>query len=238
VVVLDAMGETQSGSIFHGRGGHLEKLREISANDSIGVVYSLVTYHLGFDFNSDEYKIMGLAPYGDPRQFEGVLQQMLECRPDGTVRIPILRLNRTRDERENYLKTREWLSRNLIPRREPSDEITQAHRDAAAALQSALNRAILHICGHFGASLGQRKIAMAGGVALNCSANGKLTRSGLFDEVYVQPAADNDGAALGAALHRASLEAKLQTKGLQSRCSDPVTARPQSKRPSTLLLVR
>jgi carbamoyltransferase len=212
VVVLDAMGETQSGSVFHGSRGKLEKLREISANDSLGILYSLVTYHLGFDFNSDEYKIMGLAPYGDPRQFEGVFQQLLECRPDGTVRIPILRLNRTRDERENYLQTREWLSRNLIPRREPDAEITQLHRDLAAALQAALNRAILHICGHFAATTGLRKIAMAGGVALNCSANGKLTRSGLFDEVYVQPAAGDDGAALGAALHRASLKGEIINK--------------------------
>ena len=212
VVVLDAMGETQSGSIFRGAGGKLEKLREISANDSLGILYSLVTYHLGFDFNSDEYKIMGLAPYGDPRRFEGVFQQMLECRADGTVRVPILRLNRARDERENYLKTRDWLSRNLIPRREPGDDITQAHRDVAAALQAALNRAILHICGHFGASTGLRKIALAGGVALNCSANGKLTRSGLFDEIYVQPAAGDDGAALGAALHRASLAGEIRNK--------------------------
>src|SRR5580704_8808538 len=212
VVVLDAMGETQSGSVFHGSRGKLEKLREISANDSLGILYSLVTYHLGFDFNSDEYKIMGLAPYGDPRQFEGVFQQMLECRPNGTVRIPILRLNRTRDERENYLQTRDWLSRNLIPARDPGDDITQVHRDVAAALQAALNRAILHICGHFGASTGLRKIAMAGGVALNCSANGKLTRSGLFDAVYVQPAAGDDGAALGAALHRTSLKGEIRNK--------------------------
>src|SRR5271156_1003758 len=212
VVVLDAMGETQSGSIFHGAGGRLEKLREISANDSLGILYSLVTYHLGFEFNSDEYKIMGLAPYGDPRRFDGVFQQMLECRADGTVRVPILRLNRARDERENYLQTRNWLSRNLIPRRKPGDEITQAHRDVAAALQAALNRAILHICGHFGANTGLRKIALAGGVALNCSANGKLTRSGLFDEIYVQPAAGDDGAALGAALHRASLAGVVRNK--------------------------
>jgi carbamoyltransferase len=212
VVVLDAMGETQSGSIFHGRDGSLEKLREISANDSLGILYSLVTYHLGFDFNSDEYKIMGLAPYGDPRQFEGVFQQMIECRPDGTVRIPILRLNRSRDDRENYLQTREWLTRNLIPPREPGAEITQVHRDVAAALQAALNRAMIHICGHFGVSTGLRKIAMAGGVALNCSANGNLTRSGLFDEIYVQPAAGDDGAALGAALHRASLAGEVTNR--------------------------
>jgi carbamoyltransferase len=203
------MGETQSGSIFRGSGGSLEKLREISANDSLGILYSLVTFHLGFDFNSDEYKIMGLAPYGDPRQFEGVFRQMIECRPDGTVRIPVLRLNRTRDERENYLQTRDWLSRNVMPSREPGAEITQVHRDVAAALQAALSRAILHICGHFGASTGLRKLAMAGGVALNCSANGKLTRSGLFDEVYVQPAAGDDGAALGAALHRSSMRGEV-----------------------------
>ncbi len=227
VVVLDAMGETQSGSIFHGKGGHLEKLREISANDSIGILYSLVTYHLGFDFNSDEYKIMGLAPYGDRRQFEGVFQRMLECRADGTVRIPILRLNRTRDERENYLKTREWLSRNLIPPRNPGDEITQVHRDVAAALQATLNRAILHICGHFGASTGMRKIAMAGGVALNCSANGKLKRSGLFDEVYVQPAAGDDGAALGAALHRASVQRRGHQQAFPCSFSRP---KPSSQR--------
>jgi carbamoyltransferase len=212
VVILDAMGETQSGTVFRGRDGALTKLREISANDSLGILYSLVTYHLGFDFNSDEYKIMGLAPYGDPHQFEGVFQRMLECRPDGSLRVPILRLNRTRDERENYLQTREWLSRNLIPARAPDAEITQVHRDVAAALQAALSRGILHICGHFGTATGLRKIAMAGGVALNCSANGKLTRCGLFDEVYVQPAAGDDGAALGAALHRASLSGKVVNK--------------------------
>src|SRR5271156_835532 len=212
VVVLDAMGETQSGSIFRGIGGQLEKLREISANDSIGILYSLVTYHLGFDFNSDEYKIMGLAPYGDPSQFEGVFRQMMDFRPDGTVRIPILRLNRTRDDRENYLQTRDWLSRNLMPHREPDDDVTQVHRDVAASLQASLNRAIVHICGHFGASTGLRKIAMAGGVALNCSATGNLMRSGLFDEVYVQPAAGDDGAALGAALYRASIAGEVRNR--------------------------
>jgi carbamoyltransferase len=204
VVVLDAMGETQSTSVYRGAAGELERIREISAHDSIGILYSLVTLQLGFDFNSDEYKIMGLAPYGDPHRYEHVFRQAVECRSDGSVRVPVLRLNRTRDERERYLKTREWLSRNLIPPRDPSDEITQEHRDVAAALQACLDRAVLHICGSFGRSTGLRKIAMAGGVALNCTANGRLMRSGLFDEVYVQPAAGDDGAALGAALYRAS----------------------------------
>ena len=205
VVVIDAMGEMQSVSVFYGVDGRLERLREISANDSIGILYSTVTLHLGFDFNSDEYKIMGLAPYGDPTRYEAVFRRAVELRPDGSVRVPVLRLNRTRDERENYLKTREWLARNLIAPRNPGDPITQAHCDAAAALQACLDETLLHICGHFARSTGLQRLAMAGGVALNCTANGKLMRSGLFDDVYVQPAAGDDGAALGAALYHASL---------------------------------
>jgi carbamoyltransferase len=205
VVVLDAMGEAQGASIFHGCDGELHQLRELPANDSIGILYSLITLHLGFDFNSDEYKIMGLAPYGDPSRYREVFCRMVECRPDGSIRIPPLRLNRTREERENYLRSRAWLTENLIAPRAPEDPITQEHCDVAAGLQACLERAVLHICSHFRVSTGLRRLAMAGGVALNCSANGKLVRSGLFDEIYVQPAAGDDGAALGAALYRASL---------------------------------
>jgi carbamoyltransferase len=205
VLVIDAMGETQSTSIFHGHDSQLDKLRELSANDSLGILYSLVTFHLGFEFNSDEYKTMGLAPYGDPQRYESIFSKIVECRPDGSVRIPSLRLNRTRDERERYSKTLEWLENNLIGRRNPGDSITQAHCDVAASLQDCLDRAILHICRRFAATTGLRRIAMAGGVALNCTAVGKLMRSGLFDEIHVQPAAGDDGAALGAALFRASL---------------------------------
>jgi carbamoyltransferase len=164
-----------------------------------------VTLHLGFDFNSDEYKIMGLAPYGDPSRYAKIFDSMVECRPDGTVRIPALRLNRTRDERENYLATRAWLTDNVIAPRDPEAPIKQEHRDIAAGLQACLDRSILHICGHFGRSTGLRQLALAGGVALNCTANGRLMKAGLFDELYVQPASGDDGAALGAALYRASL---------------------------------
>jgi carbamoyltransferase len=212
VVVIDAMGEMQSVSIFHAIDGRLEKLREISANDSIGILYSTATLHLGFDFNADEYKIMGLAPYGDPRRYQAVFHRAVELRPDGSVRIPILHINRTRDERENYLKTREWLSQNLIPPRQPADPITPDHCDAAAALQACLDETMLHICGHYARSTGLRHLAMAGGVALNCTANGKLMQSGLFDEVYVQPAAGDDGAALGAALYHASISGEVSNQ--------------------------
>jgi carbamoyltransferase len=212
VVVNDAMGEVQSLTAFLFRGGKFEKLREISANDSIGILYSLVTLHLGFDFNSDEYKIMGLAPYGDPSRYRAFFSNTVELRPDGSIRIPILRLNRSREERENYLATRAYLDEHLVKRRVPDAEITQQHQDVAAALQECLDQAVLHVCGHFGKQTGMRRIALAGGVALNCTANGKLIDSGIFDEVYIQPAAGDDGTALGAALYRASLHRTVRNQ--------------------------
>jgi carbamoyltransferase len=209
VVVNDAMGEVQSLTVFEFRKGRFNKLVAISANDSIGILYSLITLHLGFDFNSDEYKIMGLAPYGAPERFRRFFEEAVELHADGGIRIPILRLNRSREERENYLATRRHLDDHLIARRAPDAEITQDYKDVAAALQECLDRTVLHVCGHFGKQSGLRRIALAGGVALNCTANGKLIDSGIFDEVYIQPAAGDDGTALGAALYRASLSGEV-----------------------------
>lgn len=205
VIVVDGMGELQSASVFHARDGKLEKLCEISARDSIGILYSLVTLHLGFDFNADEYKIMGLAPYGDASRYQKFFEEAVELKEDGTIRIPALHLNQTREERENYLATRRLLTEKLIAPREPDSEITDQHRDISAALQACLDMVIQHICGGFGKRTGLRRLALAGGVALNCTANGKLVRSGLFDEVFVQPAAGDDGVALGTAAYQAML---------------------------------
>jgi len=204
VLVVDGMGEAQSASVYHARQGKLEKLCEISAKDSIGILYSVVTLHLGFDFNADEYKIMGLAPYGDPERFRPFFEKAVELLPDGMVRIPLLRMNKSRDERENYLATRKYLAEHLIKPREPDAEITGDHRDVAAALQDCLDRVMLHICGTFGRRTGLRRLALAGGVALNCTANGKLVESGMFDDIFVQPAAADDGSALGAAIFRSA----------------------------------
>ena len=212
VVVIDAMGEVQSATVYHAHDGRLDKLKEISANHSIGILYSLVTLHLGFDFNSDEYKIMGLAPYGDPSRYRAFFEEAVQLRNDGTIRIPLLGMNRSRDEREHYLASRRHLEEKLIPTRPPAAEITDDHRDVAAALQECLERVVMHLCGHFGKTTGLRRVALAGGVALNCTANGKLVRSGLFDEVYIQPVAGDDGVALGAALYRASLAGEIDNR--------------------------
>jgi carbamoyltransferase len=203
--VNDAMGEVESLTVYRFHAGKLERILTIGANDSIGILYSLVTLHLGFDFNSDEYKIMGLAPYGDPNRYRSFFEKAVELRDDGSIHIPILRLNRTREERENYLATRSYLDQHLIPRRCCNQSVNSAHEDVAAALQECLERVVMHVCEHFERETGLRRIALAGGVALNCTANGKLVRSGLFDEVYVQPVAGDDGTALGAALYRSSL---------------------------------
>ncbi len=224
VVVLDGMGEAQSASIFHAHDGKLDKLHEISAQDSIGILYSLVTLHLGFDFNSDEYKIMGLAPYGDPRRFRSFFEQAVQRCPDGSIRVPTLRLNRSRDEREHYAASRKYLEENLIKERRPDHDITDDHCDVAAALQECLDEVMLHICGHFGKASGLRRVALAGGVALNCTANGRLMRSGLFDEIYVQPAAGDDGSALGAALYRASLAGEIHNARFAPPYLGPVHA--------------
>jgi carbamoyltransferase len=177
VVVNDAMGEVESLSVYDFHDGELERIASIGANDSIGILYSLVTLHLGFDFNSDEYKIMGLAPYGDAARFRPFFEQAVQ-------------LCHLRD--------------HLIAPRMPSDPVISVHEDIAAALQECLERAVLHVCTHFAEKTGLRRIALAGGVALNCTANGRLMHSGLFDEVYVQPVAGDDGVALGAALYRAA----------------------------------
>jgi carbamoyltransferase len=221
VVVNDAMGEIESLSVYDFEDGYLEKIHTVGANDSMGILYSLVTLHLGFDFNSDEYKIMGLAPYGKPARFRKFFKQAVELRDDGSIRIPMLKLNRAREERENYTATRAYLDKHLIPRRNPSDPITSDHEDVAAALQECLDKVILHVCGHFAEQTGLRRIALAGGVALNCTANGKLMRSGLFDEVYVQPVAGDDGVALGAALYRTSLTREIPNHRLPAPLFGP-----------------
>lgn len=210
VVVVDGMGEFHSASVYHACCGKLKKLCEMPILDSIGILYSVVTLHLGFDFNADEYKIMGLAPYGDPARFRSFFESAVQLLVDGTIRIPLLHKNQSREERETYLATRKCLKDQLVAPREPSEEIADEHRDAAAALQECLDRVMLHICGQFGKRTGLRRLALAGGVALNCTANGKLLQSGMFDDIFVQPAAADDGSALGAAALRAAQNGSIQ----------------------------
>jgi carbamoyltransferase len=209
VIVMDGMGEAHGCSVYEAAGGRLKPIRHFSAKDSIGIFYSVLTLYLGFDFNSDEYKIMGLAPYGDPSRFCAFFESAVRLEENGGISIPALRLNVTREERENYGATRKYLSECLGPARKPDEPLRQAHRDIAAALQQCLNRAVIHIAENFGRQTGLRRLAMAGGVALNCVANAQLAESGVFDDIYVQPAAGDDGSALGAALARSAFHGQI-----------------------------
>src|SRR5258708_7550356 len=204
------MGEAHSVSVYGARDGRLDLIFRVAAQDSIGILYSVVTLHLGFDFNADEYKIMGLAPYGNPERFRPFFEQGVKLCGDGTIRIPLLHINQSRDERENYLATRKYLEEHLAPPRHPHEDITDKHRDVAAALQDCLNRLMLLIRRRFGKHAGLRGLALAGGVPLNSTANGKLLQSGMFDEIFVQPAAADDGSALGAAAFRAAENGGIQ----------------------------
>jgi carbamoyltransferase len=200
VLVADGMGEVDSISIFYGHDNQLKLLKSYDLLSSIGMLYSMVTFHLGFSLNSGEGKVMGLAPYGDPRRFEAFFNECVDLEPNGEIIINGFLKNKTLLDRETYRPFREWLTEKTIPCRHPESPVEQVHKDLAASLQACLNRALMHILNHWQKITRQRRLCYAGGVALNCTTNGLVYRSGLFDDIFVQAAAGDDGAALGAAL--------------------------------------
>lgn len=200
VLVADGMGESESTSLFSGRGSRLEKLRSYRIGSSLGILYSVVTQYLGFLPGMDEYKVMGLAPYGDPGAYPEAT--LVLQRPNGDLAIPLLAQERTPEDRETHRGAIRCLEEIFGPARHPDAPITQRHMDIAAVLQESLTESLLHVLRE-GLPTGEtsRNLCMAGGVALNCTANGLIAGSGLFDQIFVQPAAGDDGTALGAALH-------------------------------------
>jgi carbamoyltransferase len=201
VLVADGMGETESTSVMVGTGGDLRLLRKVPALHSLGLLYGLFTHYLGFVPGTDEYKVMGLAAGGDPRRFFPALCALLRLRDRGEFTVPLLARDVTALEQETHEGVLRELSARFGPPREPGVPLERRHVDLAAALQAALETALLHVLRHFRAETGLRRLCLAGGVALNCTANGKIHRSRLFDRIFVQPAAGDDGTALGAALY-------------------------------------
>ncbi len=201
ILVSDGMGEHHSTTIALGRGNDIEILKQVPSIHSLGILYSVFTMYLGFIFNMDEYKVMGLAPYGNPRRYLDKMMELVNLKEDGTHSISVLFRNETEEEKETYSATLRILSEMFGPPRSPESEITQHHMDIAAALQTALQNALLHTLRHFKKETGQQNLCTAGGVALNCSANGVLRRSRMFKNMFVQPASGDDGSALGAALY-------------------------------------
>ncbi len=203
VLTLDAQGEAASSLLCVGRGNELEAKKEIFAPNSMGYLYSCVTHYLGFGVG-DEYKVMGLAPYGDPARFRAFFDGFVRGAEDGTFAVDpnLLLWLIVRDAicPEGRMYPRAMTEALGAPRR--SDEpIEQRHADVAAALQETLERAVLRMLERARLETGLRDLCLAGGVALNCTLNGKIARSGLFDRVWVQPASHDAGTALGAALY-------------------------------------
>jgi carbamoyltransferase len=201
ILILDGMGETHSTTVAFGQGANINILETITAPHSLGILYGVFTLYLGFWMSFDEYKVMGLAPYGNPRRYFNKLMEFVHLRSDGTYTIPLLFGNKTTTEQETYAGTLRILEETFGPRRQPGEEITQRHKDIAAGLQTVLQAGIMHTLRYFQRETKQSNLCMAGGVALNCTANGVIKRSRMFRDIFIQPAAADDGTALGAALY-------------------------------------
>ena len=201
VMVSDGMGEVDSMTVYAVTGNKFDLQAKVPAFHSLGVLYSVFTLYLGFDFNMDEYKVMGLAPFGDRRKYFNQVMALVHLKDDGTYTIPVFGKNSTIAERESHSGVLATLTTLFGLPRAPDAEMDQRFKDLAAAVQSVLQTVQLHVLKHFAAKTGLKDLCMAGGVALNCTTNGIVRRSRLFRRVFVQPAAGDDGTALGAALY-------------------------------------
>ncbi|GAB4238628.1 MAG: carbamoyltransferase [Acidobacteriota bacterium] len=196
IYTVDGVGEWTTTALGRGRGNELRIEEEIRFPDSLGLLYSTFTYYLGFRVNSDEYKVMGLAPYGRPRYVEQILDRLVELAPDGAFR-----LNPEYFEFETGLRMASERFCRLWgrPPRGPGEPLEQFHKDLAASIQRVTEEAMLRAARYLQAKTGERNLCMAGGVALNCVANGRILRETPFERLWIQPASGDAGGALGAA---------------------------------------
>lgn len=197
VLSIDGVGEWATTTLWHGSGGALRPLAEIRFPHSLGLLYSAFTYFCGFKVDSGEYKLMGLAPYGRPRYASVIRERLIDLKPDGSFRL---------DQRYfEYLYGRVMTGRAFEklfdgPRREPESIITEREFDLAASIQEVTEDVVLRLARTAADRTGEKQLCMAGGVALNCVANGLLLEEQIFENVWIQPAAGDAGGALGAAM--------------------------------------
>ena len=197
ILTMDGVGEWATTSVALGQGNHLEIIKEIYFPHSLGLLYSAFTYYTGFKVNSGEYKVMGLAPYGSPRFARKILDHVIDLKSDGSFRLNMgyfnycTGLTMTNSKFDSLFEG---------PARKPDELLTQRHMDIAASVQAVLEEVVLRMTSSLAAETGAKNLCLAGGVALNCVANGQLLRAGCFDRIWVQPAAGDAGGALGAAL--------------------------------------
>jgi carbamoyltransferase len=202
VLTMDGVGEWATTSVAIGRGNRLDVVKELYFPHSIGLLYSAFTSYTGFKVNSGEYKVMGLAPYGEPRFAETIFEKLMDLKEDGTFRLDQGYFDyctglRMTNERFHALFGG--------PPRGPEEPLTQRHMDLAASIQAVAEEIVLRLTRSLAAETGMRNLCLAGGVALNCVANGKVLRDGSFREIWIQPAAGDAGGSVGAAYCAAHL---------------------------------
>ncbi|MFN6313516.1 MAG: carbamoyltransferase [Planctomyces sp.] len=196
ILTLDGVGEWCTTTWGVGRGNRLELKQQITFPHSLGLLYSAFTYHCGFKVNSGEYKLMGLAPYGRPVYADLIRKHLIDIRPDGSFWMDMQYFNYC----QGLTMTSKAFSRLFdMPPRKPESQLEQKHMDMAASIQLVTEEIVLKIAGHVHQQTGLKNLVLAGGVALNCVANGRLLREGPFDDIWVQPASGDAGGAVGAA---------------------------------------
>jgi carbamoyltransferase len=197
VLTMDGVGEWATSSYGHGRGNELHLLKELHFPHSLGLLYSAFTYYTGFKVNSGEYKVMGLAPYGEPRYVRQILDELIDLKDDGSLRLNMDYFNFA----EGLTMTNAKFDRLFGgPPRKPESTLTQREMDLARSVQEVTEEAMLRMARHARKETGEKNLCLAGGVALNCVGNGRILRERIFENVWIQPAAGDAGGSLGAAL--------------------------------------
>lgn len=197
VLTMDGVGEWETASFGAGKGNSLELEYYLRFPHSLGLLYSAFTYYTGFKVNSGEYKLMGLAPYGEPVYVDAILNKLLDLKPDGSFK-----LNMDYFGFCNGLRMTNWKFEKLFagPPRKPETKITQKEMNIASSVQKVTEEIMLRMGRHIHAVTGQDKLCLAGGVALNCVGTGRLLREGPFKDIWIQPASGDAGGALGCAM--------------------------------------
>ena len=196
ILTLDGVGEWATSTISKGYGNKIDILKEIHFPHSLGLLYSAFTYFLGFKVNSGEYKVMGLAPYGEPKFKDIILKKLVDVKEDGSFRLSMDYFSYATGLTMTNNKFAKLFS---IKKREPEDNLSQIHMDIAASIQAVTEEIVLRITRFLSKEFKLTNLCMAGGVALNCVANGKILKEGSFKNIWIQPASGDAGGALGAA---------------------------------------
>jgi len=224
IITLDGVGEWATASICHGKGNSIKILKELHFPHSVGLLYSAFTYFLGFKVNSGEYKLMGLAPYGNSKDEETqsyikvIKEKLVDIKEDGSIFLDMSYFNF--ETGLSMIKENKWEQLFGFKTRMPEAEVEQRHCNLAFAIQYLTNEIVLKIAQTAKRLTGSEYLCLAGGVALNCVANGHLLKSGLFKEIYIQPAAGDAGGALGAALAAHYIYFNQERNSLENNHSD------------------